>query len=206
MSTIPYIKRWVAVGLLATTTLALASPALAGNRRYKGSRSSSVERVVVRERSSNVGPVLAGLVGGFILGQAVANANSRTVVHHEEYYEPVYERRVVHAPAYRYYDPYGDYWYDSLDQCHFRSGGPQIVFVIDVRSGHRVRQLQYRHGRWNRWDGDYFATYGGGHRGYRYSERRYKYRDDDRWDRGRRYRDDDDRDRRKRRHRDRDDD
>jgi hypothetical protein len=198
MSNIPYTKRWIAVGLVAAVALTLASPALAGKRRYKSSRSQTVERVVVRERSSNIGPVLAGVVGGFILGQAVANAQQPRVVH--EVYEPA--PRYHRVAQYRYYDPYGDRWYDSLDQCHFRSGGPQIVFVIDARSGHRVRQLQYRHGRWNRWDGDYYATYGGG-RGHRYAERRYKYRDDDRWKR--RDRDDDDR-RGKRRHRDRDDD
>lgn len=203
MSNIPYVKRWIAVGLVATTALTLATPALAGKRRYKGSRSHTVERVVVRERSSNIGPVLAGVVGGFILGQAVANAQQPRVVYEDAYdYEPA--PRYHRVAQYRYYDPYADDWYDSLDQCHFRSGGPQIVFVIDARSGHRVRQLQYRHGRWNRWDGDYYATYGGGHRGYRYAERRWKRdRDDDRWKR--RDRDDDDR-RGKRRHRDRDDD
>lgn len=199
MSSIPYIKRWIAVGLVATTALTLATPALAGKRRYKGSRSHTVERVVVRERSSNVGPVLAGVVGGFILGQAVANAQTRVVYEDDYDYEPAPRyHRVAH---YRYYDPYGDYWYDSLDQCHFRSGGPQIVFVIDARSGHRVRQLQYRHGRWNRWDGDYYATYGGGRRGYRYAERRYRDDDDHRY-----CRDDDHRRGKHRRHRDRDDD
>ena len=200
MSNIPYYRRWVTIGLLAAVALALASPALAGGRRHKGSR--SVERVYVRDRSSNVGPVLAGVVGGFILGHAVgSSANTRTVVYDDAYdYEPA--PRYVRQAAYRYYDPYGDDWYDSLDQCHFRSGGPQIVFVIDARSGHRVRQLQYRYGRWNRWDGDYYATYGGGRRGYRYSER---YWDDD----DHRYcRDDGHRHRKhgKRRHRDRDDD
>ena len=167
MNTNSHIKRWTTVGLLAATVLSLASPAFAGgrHRRYKGSY-SPVQRVIVRERSSSAGPVLAGLIGGFILGAAVTSNAQPVVVHERSYrhYEPVY----------RYYDPYGDDWYGSLDECRFRHGAPRVILVVDVRSGHRVRTLRHYDGRWNRCDEDYGFSDGGyhydGYRGARYDE------------------------------------
>ena len=210
MFSLPRANRWIVVGLLASTLVALAAPAFADHRRYKGVQAAP-QRVYVRDRSSNVGPVLAGLVGGFILGAAVTSNAQPTVVH-QRYYEPAYEPdyryyEPAYQPDYRYYDPYGDDWYDSLDQCQFVSGGPQVVFVVDVRSGHRLRELQYRQGRWNRCSDGYYASWANA-RGYRYSDysdRRWRHRDDD----DRRYRSDHGRrDRGDRRHRshDRDDD
>jgi hypothetical protein len=144
------LGRWMTTGLLAATTLTLASPALAGHgRRYKGvSHSSPVQRVVIRERSGDAGPALAGLIGGFILGAALTS-NAHPVVVHER----VYRRPVV---VYRYYDPYEDVWFDSLDECEFSSyrRHPRIVQVIEVRSGRHVRTLRYRDGEWHRWDDD----------------------------------------------------
>lgn len=182
MFSLPRINRWIVVGLLASTLVALAAPAFADQRRYKGAQAAP-QRVYVRDRSSHVGPVLAGLVGGFILGAAATSNAHPTVVHEQRYYEPAY------APGYRYYDPYGDNWYDSLDEYRFASGGPQVVFVIDAHSGYRVRELQYQYGRWNRRGDGYYASWAGS-RGYRYNDRRWHNRDDDhrgRWDNGRRY-------------------
>lgn len=187
MFSLPRINRWIVVGLLASTLVALAAPAFADHRRYRGVQAAP-QRVYVRDRSSSVGPVLAGLVGGFILGAAVTSNAHPTVVHEQRYYEP----------DYRYYDPYGDNWYDSLDECRFDSRGPQVVFVIDVHSGYRVRELQYRYGRWNRCGDGYFASWAGS-RGYRYNDRRWRNGDGDRWDNGRRYKSDRD-DRRYRGH------
>jgi hypothetical protein len=202
MSHIPHLKRWIAAGLLASTALTLAAPAFARDRRYKRVQSAPVERVVVRERSSSAAPLVAGLIGGFILGQAVSS-QSRTVVQHDSY-DYGYSQPVEY-PSYRYYDPYGDDWYDSLDQCEFQSGGPRVVFVIDVSSGHRVRSLQYNRGRWNRYDGD-VVVYRGGSR-HRFGDSGYRYRSRERDDDHRRYRRGDDDDRRHRRHdRDGDDD
>ena len=171
MNTHSSIKRWIAVGLLASTVLSLASPAFAGSRRrYKGVQSySPVQRVVVRERSS-AGPVLAGLIGGFILGAAVTSNAQPVVVHERSYrhYEPVY----------RYYDPYGDYWYESLDECRFRHGGPRVILVVDVRSGERVRTLRHHDGRWNRCDNDEYGFRDHGYRYDGYHGARYD-RDDD---------------------------
>ena len=216
MFTLPHTKRWIVVGLLGSTLVALAAPAFADHRRFKGVQASAPQRVYVRDRSSNVGPVLAGIVGGFILGAAVTSNAQPRVVHEQTWYddEPYYDSRPIQysQPVYQYYDPYGDGWYDSLDQYQYVSGGPQVVFVIDVRSGQRVRELQYRSGRWNRCNDGYYASWANS-RGHRYVERRWHRRHDDdrrhRWsDDGRRYRGDRDRDGDRRRHRghDRDDD
>lgn len=163
--------RWISTGLLATAVLAFAAPAFAdhGRRRYKGVQNhSSTQRVVIRERSSSAGPVLAGLIGGFILGAAVTS-NAHPVVVHER----PYRRSSV---EYRYYDPYGDDWYDSLDDCEFRNGGPRIVYVINVRSGQHVRSLRYREGRWNRCEDDRSGGYD--RDDHRYRERSYNHRDE----------------------------
>lgn len=157
MKTNATVTRWITAGLLAVTALSFASTAFADHgrsRRFKGAPGGygggyGSERVIVRERSSSAGPAIAGLIGGFILGSAI-NLNAHPVVVHERHYYPA--RPVV---VYRYYDPYGDDWYDSLDQCEFRHGGPRIIQVIDIRSGREVRRLRYRDGHWNRMSGDY---------------------------------------------------
>jgi hypothetical protein len=141
-------RRWLTAGLIATTALALASPAFAGSsRRFKGvSHSSPVQRVVVREHSSGAGPVLAGLIGGVILGAALSSNAYPVVVH-----ERVHRRPVV---VYRYYDPYDDVWFDSLDDCDFRGHRrhPRVIHVIEVRSGRHIQTLRHRDGRWHRFD------------------------------------------------------
>lgn len=132
--------RLATVALLALTVITLATPASADRgRRYKGGDGGSP---VIVQRSSSAGPALAGLVGGFILGQAVAGP--RTVVVHEHRHR---SRPVV---VVRYRDPYCDTWYDSLDECSFRHHRhPRIVQVIDVRSGHELRRLRQHHGDWD---------------------------------------------------------
>ena len=148
------VTRWITAGLLATTVLSFASTAFADrgchSRRFKGVRGDQgAQRVVIRERSSSAGPAIAGLIGGFILGSAYHSNSRPVVVHERQCYQP---RPVV---VYRYYDPYGDDWYDSLDACEFRHGGPRIIQVIDIRSGREVRRMRYHEGRWNRISGDY---------------------------------------------------
>jgi hypothetical protein len=145
------LSRWLTAGLIATTALTLAAPAFAGNgRRYKGvAHTSPVQRVVVHDRSSSVAPVLAGMIGGFLLGAAITSDAYPVVVH----------QRVVHrrpVVVYRYYDPYADVWFDSLDDCDFRGyrHHPRIIHVIETRSGRHVRTLRYRNGDWHRYDDD----------------------------------------------------
>lgn len=177
MKTNATVTRWITAGLVAATVLSFASTAFADRggrgRRFKGVPEGryGVQRVVYREHSSSAGPAIAGLIGGFILGSTM---NSHPVVVHERRYYPARP-----MPSYRYYDPYGEDWYDSLDECQFRHGGPRIILVIDVRSGREVRRMRYHDGRWN--------NMGGG-----YDDRRYDRRGSDR-DYGQ-YRHDDDED------------
>jgi hypothetical protein len=105
------------------------------------------QRVVIHEHSSSAGPAIAGLIGGFLLGTAMS-ANAQPVIVHEHY-------RPHPVVVYRYYDPYGDDWYDSLDQCESGHRHPRIIQVIDVRSGRQVRTLRFHDGGWRRVDGDY---------------------------------------------------
>ena len=133
-----HLHRPIAAALLALTALTLAVPAFADrDRRYKG---DDGPRPVFVERSSGAGPALAGLVGGFILGNAFASSSRTVIVHSHRRCE----RPVV---VFRYRDPYCDTWYDSLDECSFRHHHhPRIVQVIDVRTGDEVRRLRL-HGR-----------------------------------------------------------
>jgi hypothetical protein len=149
----PKMTRWITTGLLAASVLSISSTAFAdrGGRRFKGVDRHS-DRVIIRERSSSVGPVLAGLVGGFIIGQAVSS-NAHPVIVHERRYERRYPRRPV--VVYRYHDPYCDEWYDSLDECEFRGHRhPRVIQVIDLRTGRQVRSLHHHDGEWRDFDDD----------------------------------------------------
>ncbi len=155
MKTQAHLTRWITVGLVACTVLSFASTAFADHggrsRRFKGVQNGfPTQRVVIRERSSGAGPALAGLIGGFILGSAVsANAHPVIVHEHRHFSQPVV--------VYRYYDPYGDDWYDSLDDCDVRHHGVRVIQVIDVRNGRHVRTLRFGGGEWHRVSGDYDA-------------------------------------------------
>lgn len=153
-------NRWVAAALLATTSLLTFAPiAEAGHgrgrgkgRRYKDERvvyrqescAPAPQRVIVRE-SGGSGPILAGVIGGFILGSAVSQRSDRNY-------------RRAPAPSYRYYDEACDESYSSLDQCrsHFRSHncGPRVIKVIEVSSGECVRTVRYDGGNWRDYDDD----------------------------------------------------
>lgn len=151
-------NRWVAAALLATTSLLTFAPiAEAGNgrgrgngRRYKGERHAyrneshapAPHRVIVHE-SGGSGPVLAGVIGGFILGTAVSHRSDRNY-------------RRAPAQSYRYYDQACDRSFSSLDQCrsHFQSNrcGSRIIKVIEVSSGDCVRTVRYDGGNWRDYD------------------------------------------------------
>jgi hypothetical protein len=141
------VSRTIHSALLATMLLSTASVAYAGHgRRFKGvSNAYPVQRVIVRERSS-AGPAVAALIGGFIIGSAIASHAQPVVVH-----EPVYYSHP--AVVYRYWDPYAGLWYESLDECQFRYHHPRLVYVVDVNSGRHIRSLRYHHGEWHRYDG-----------------------------------------------------
>lgn len=151
------MNRGVAIALLATSCLLAIAPAVEaggnhGSKRYKREarwrwdrHDHGHHRVIVRD--SGAGPVLAGLIGGIIVGTAVARS-APVVVHEREY---------VRAPRYRYWDPYCGEWYASLGDCreHCREHRhPRIVKVYDVRGGDCVRTLRWSDGAWFDHDDD----------------------------------------------------
>src|SRR5262245_20213121 len=140
------LSRTIHSALFATLLLSTASVAYASHRRFKGVNGAvPVQRVIVREHSS-AAPAVAALIGGFIIGSAIASNAQPVIVHEPVYYShPVVE--------YRYWDPYAGVWYDSLDECQFRYHHPRIVYVVDVNSGRHIRSLHFHHGAWHRFDG-----------------------------------------------------
>jgi len=145
------LQRWIAAGLLVTASLVAIAPVASadrGGRRYKGAGPVYSgygyygQQRVVYHQSSGAGPVLAGLIGGFLLGQAVSHPQPTVIVHEREY---------VPAPRYRYYDPYDGEYMDSLDECRMHAREyrqPCVVRVIDVSSGECVRTMRWHEGGW----------------------------------------------------------
>ena len=102
--------------------------------------------VIVRERTSSVGPALAGFVGGLVLGSVISHGGS----YHDD------------APAQSsyYYDPYCEERFGSLDACYSHYIGhqcdhPLVVEVIDARSGRCTGEYLYRDGDWHTYQGDF---------------------------------------------------
>ena len=142
MSHANWSTRILAVALIASTGLLTIAPVAEaghhGRGRARGHHASSQTVVVYR---SSPAPILAGIVGGFILGSAYA-ARSAPVVHTVAY-EP--------APRYRYWDPYCDTWFVSLSSCRehsYHEGHAQIVKVYDYDGGPCVRTMQWSAGAW----------------------------------------------------------
>ena len=102
-------------------------------------RVSYPQRTVVVHRSgSDFAPVLAGLIGGFVLGATVTHAAPPVEV------------------GYAYWDPYCEDRYASLDryEWHLRHcNHPRMVRVLDARSGECVGSEVWRDGRWCPQDG-----------------------------------------------------
>ena len=185
--------RWLAAllaGVIALGTLAPAAEAGRGHGRGKSKRykDASCEtrvvrhgrhsRVVVRERSH--GGELGAFFGGLILGAVVSNAAASA---NERSYDPPsrdrdYDRSYARPADNYYYDAYCDVRYDSFGECesHYRhSRHPQVIQVIEIRSGRTIDRCHYEDGRWRdnegRWDADR-----------RYEDRRDdERRDDDRY-------------------------
>ncbi len=170
--------RWTAIAMLATTSLLTLAPAAHADRgrsrgayRYKGAPVVRVEhhgpRYVVRDHSA--GPLIAGLVGGFVLGSVINSA----------------PRRVEYVESYRYYDPYEDCWYDTMDSYWNRSRRhhhPHVLRVVSVRSGECVRVIRWNDGRWNDCDRDEWRAYDRGGRWNRGDDRYDGRYDNDRYD------------------------
>jgi hypothetical protein len=135
-----------------------------------------MRRVIVEHRSGGgAGPVLAGFIGGLVLGSAIQS-------------HPVYA--APPPPSYYYYDPYARVRYSTLDDCDRDARWhrhPRVVQVIEVRSGDCIGSYSWQGGRWCEDDRD-------GGRGYsreRDDDRDRNYQNDDR-DQDQQYRDDQD--------------
>jgi len=152
-------QRFARILTSAALSLALATPAFAGHgrghgdkwRRYDGysapayvTRTCAAPRVYVHESSCGA-PVLAGFVGGLILGAAV----------HAQYTPAYYAPPPPPPPSYYYYDPYCDVRYGSFDSCqpHFHGcDHPRVIQVISVSSGDCVGTYYWGQGRWHHHD------------------------------------------------------
>jgi len=176
--------RWtVAIALCAMSVASLAPMAHAGHSRGNGGKWRNIDpysgwkvhrepaRVIVREREhSSLGPALAGLVGGLVLGAAISHA---APVHETVYYrdQPAYDRSGScgrYSDGYDvgdsqyYYDPYTEQRYESLDVCRARCRGSShttIVLLIDARSGRCIDRYAYGDGGWREYRGDRYRDY-----------------------------------------------
>ena len=186
-------SRWTAaIALSAMSLAALAPMAHAGHGRGHGGKWRNIDpysgwkvkreasRVVVREREhSSLGPALAGLVGGLVIGAAISHA---APVQERVYYrdQPAcdhsgYSNGYDTVDSY-YYDPYTEQRFASLDACGPRYRGSDhatIILLIDARSGRCLDRYAYGNGGWREY------------RGARYSD--YRVANDYRGDRGRGY-------------------
>jgi len=144
----PAIAALTLVATMSTLVapLAEASHVRNGASRYKGAPSAPVvqyqapHRGVVVQRHSDAAPLLAGLIGGFILGTVVSNSQP-----------------VVHA-SYSYWDPYCESNFSSLDgyRAHIRRHHhPRVVRVVEISSGHYVNDLCWSNDGWRDYHGDW---------------------------------------------------
>jgi hypothetical protein len=167
------LNRWTLAALSAAAlTLAIAQSAQAdpGWRRWKqldhGRWGRTEQRVVFRQTEcGSAAPVLAGLIGGFVLGATMTHPHVG-LVHEREYAPP--------PPRYRYEDAYGDRWWDTLGECReaaYERYGPRVIKVVDERTERCVQVLYWSH--------DHFITDSDGEEGYRDRNRDYDNRDDD---------------------------
>lgn len=161
MRTHTQTQRIVASLMIATLAAVTFAPAAqaghAYGRKYKRVREARcVERVVVRPASRVVvhehgaGPVIAGLIGGFLIGTAVSNAHAAAEVHVAEYAPPPPPACPVVADYY-YYDPICQARFDRFDDCRDHCSvheGPRVVQVIETRSGACVETYTWDRGGW----------------------------------------------------------
>jgi hypothetical protein len=141
------LDRWTLAALSAAAlTIAIAPKALAdpGWRRWKhadhGRWGHSEQRVVYRETDrGSAAPVLAGLLGGFVLGATMTHPHA-VLVRERECAPP--------PPRYRYEDAGGDRWWDTLDECRdaaYDRYGPRVIRVVDDRTGRCVQVYYWKH-------------------------------------------------------------
>ena len=148
------MRRWLTRVALAAFAMAALSPAAQaghGSRRYKGAPAYcppppvrhvhyAPQRVVYLERHSDAAPLFAGLIGGLVIGSALAHASDRAP-----------------EPAYYYWDPWCHERFTSLAiyRSHFhRHHHPRVVRVISVQTGACVDAYHWHDGDWRSEPGD----------------------------------------------------
>jgi hypothetical protein len=150
MKTSSRTNRTLAIALLAATALLAVAPAAeaghAYGRRYKGAAYPVPAPryygapVVVHEHGA--GPVLAGMIGGFILGTVVSSHAAPVVVS---------AGTCAPAPRYSYYDPYCGAWFASLSMAREHCGYERHPWRVQVYSGNGgqcLRTLRWSDGAW----------------------------------------------------------
>ncbi len=147
------IQRTIAVLMLSVITLGSLAPVALADRggiphwRNNGPRGREIRYApqgwsggpVFVQRHSDAGPVLAGVVGGLILGAMLSHAQPAVQVH------------------YSYWDPYGNAGFATFGECQdfiWRHDHPRVIRVIDDSDGRCVRTLYWRHGGWSDDDDD----------------------------------------------------
>ena len=166
--------RWLAAVLAGVIAFgAMAPTAEAGgkgrgkSKRYRDAscetrvdRYSHGSRFVVRERShGQLGAFFGGLILGAVVSNAAASANDRSYDSppRDRYYD---DDDSYARPANYYYDSYCGVRYASFDDCesHYsRCDHPQVIQVIEVRSGRTLDRCHYDDGQWRDGNGRYGA-------------------------------------------------
>jgi uncharacterized protein YgiB involved in biofilm formation len=157
---------WITGFLLATFAIGAIAPAAEarqGSRRFGGSECRVVRyrgyaptaHVGVQYRSSHSSdfvPVLAGFIGGLVVGNAISKSSHS---HDDGYYRSDDYRDS--GPDYDYYDPYCDESFASLSayKSHACHRHPVIVRVINVETGRCAHVYRYQNDRWVDYDEDW---------------------------------------------------
>lgn len=141
------LNHWTLAALLAAGVAVALAPAASADPWFRGHgerfrRHGEHARVVFIERDRHgVGPAFAGLVGGMILGAAIAHEHPVFIERHECAPPPP-------PPAFRYEDAWSDRVWDSLESCREAARyehGPRVIRVIDNETGRYVRTLVWKH-------------------------------------------------------------
>lgn len=152
-------RRVVGTLMLGVMAAALVAPAAqAGSRRtgsFAGYRVSSEpvrSQVSYRNHSSGAGPLIAGLIGGIVIGSIISNSSSHASV----------------ETGYSYYDPYCEESYGSLDSYRSHIRGCDHPYVCRVMQRDQyVQDVCWQNNNWHDYDcgdqGGYErGNYGGG--------------------------------------------